>query len=684
METLTSLLNIIKVAVGLGFVIFLHELGHFLLAKWNGVKVEKFSIGFGRTLIGFTRGETEYVLAAIPLGGFVKMLGEGPEDKASKSTDPRAYPNKSVGARMMIISAGVVMNLLLGLACFVYAYGQGMEETPAQVGIVKAGGPAYEAGVRPGDQIVAIDDRQDIDFASLMLKVRLSGAGQPLRFDIRRPGEKDLIRMSIEPRREATADVPSIGVTPDSSLELDEIPYEDPPGIVPPVKEPATRLKPGMTLVALGPVGAEPVKVAHAQDYHRLLARWADQPLDLVFEGRAEPTAKTGEAGANAKGQPTQLKMTLPPNHFVDFGFTLTIEPISSIQGGSIAERAGFRKGDRIVAIDGQTDFDPMRLPTIVQKSAGKAMTFEVERPEPASDGGTESSKQVTLTATPDDSPAWVEPILPGEPLDIPGLGLAYPVLPLVAAVVPGSPADKAGIKKGDTISALTFLPPKETESSDKDKASAGAKARARPRLKNTTLEFSEERPDWPMAFSTLQLLPRQAVELTVNHSNKPIVITPEPVDDWSNPLRGLRFRTLVRQLPPQSVGVALQRGFDDTVDNILTIYAIIRSLVQQRVSTKVLGGPPAIAQMAYASAATGWTALIHFLGILSINLAVLNFLPIPPLDGGQMAFLIAEKIRGKPLPDSAVIVGSWMGLLLVLGLMAFVIFQDVARFITG
>src|SRR3954464_8214724 len=101
-------LNIVKVAVGRGFVIFLHELGHFLLAKWNGVKVEKFSIGFGRTLFGFRRGETEYVLAAIPLGGCVKMLGEEPADEANKSSDPRAYPNKSVPARMAIISAGVI------------------------------------------------------------------------------------------------------------------------------------------------------------------------------------------------------------------------------------------------------------------------------------------------------------------------------------------------------------------------------------------------------------------------------------------------------------------------------------------------------------------------------------------------------------------------------------------------
>src|SRR5271157_3918193 len=123
LETLSwfwNVVNILKVVFGLGFVIFIHELGHFVLAKWNGVKVEKFSIGFGPTVYGFRRGETEYVLAALPLGGFVKMLGEGTEAEEGKSTDPRAFPNKSVSARMAIISAGVIMNLLLAYACFVY------------------------------------------------------------------------------------------------------------------------------------------------------------------------------------------------------------------------------------------------------------------------------------------------------------------------------------------------------------------------------------------------------------------------------------------------------------------------------------------------------------------------------------------------------------------------------------
>jgi regulator of sigma E protease len=271
-----------------------------------------------------------------------------------------------------------------------------------------------------------------------------------------------------------------------------------------------------------------------------------------------------------------------------------------------------------------------------------------------------------------------MEPIFPNEPLEIPGLGLAYNVGAHVEAVKPGSPADRAGIKKGDTINAMTLVPPKIEKQTTKTKSKEKGDGSTKP------LEFKEDGPTWAFAFAALQSEPRQAVQLTVNHSNKPITITPEADDSWYNPLRGLQFQVLVRKLPPQSAQVALKRGFDDTIDNILSIYATLRSLAQGRVSPKAMAGPFRILGYSYASAASSWTDLIHFLGILSLNLAVINFLPIPPLDGGQMSFLIAEKIRGRPLPDSAVIVGSWMGILLVVLLMVFVLYQDVAWMVNG
>jgi regulator of sigma E protease len=134
----------------------------------------------------------------------------------------------------------------------------------------------------------------------------------------------------------------------------------------------------------------------------------------------------------------------------------------------------------------------------------------------------------------------------------------------------------------------------------------------------------------------------------------------------------------LVQKLPPQSISAALRRGWDDTIENIFSIYGTIRNLVLGRLGPRGLAGPIRIVGIAYKTARSSMNELIKFLGFLSINLAVINFLPIPPLDGGQMLFLMAEKIRGRPLPESALGAGIVVGLVLVGCLMIFVLFQDV------
>jgi len=186
----------------------------------------------------------------------------------------------------------------------------------------------------------------------------------------------------------------------------------------------------------------------------------------------------------------------------------------------------------------------------------------------------------------------------------------------------------------------------------------------------------------WVRAFYALQERPDYLVSLEVNKGSRAIELKPEPVADWFFPSRGLIFHELFQKLPPQNIGSALRRGWDDTVENILSIYGTIRGLILGRLGPRGVAGPLTIVQVAYDRASMGFTELMHFLGILSINLAVINFLPIPPLDGGQMLFLLAEKVRGRPLPDSALSAGILIGIVLVIALMVFVLFQDAVRLI--
>jgi regulator of sigma E protease len=674
LETLNSSFAIAKVALGLGFVIFVHELGHFLLAKWNGVKVEKFSIGFGPTLLGWRRGETEYVLAALPLGGFVKMLGEGPDEPESKSTDPRAYPNKSVSARMAIISAGVIMNLFLAAGCFVFYFGHERHDSPAVLGAVIAGSPAYEAGFSVGDEIVAIDDKRDLGFTDLLQKVLLSSHGQVLHFEFKHPGGSELIGVDIQPRREASGDRPTIGILSSRSLEIGD--FQPLAGMANPPAfnglDRKDRKSKVDVLVAAGAVGKEVTPLADVLEYDRLLAQYANQPIVHTIERRA--ISQPGAAGSATD----RFSLTLPPNHFVDFGFRLAIEPISGIRKDSPADKAGLRKGDRIVKFNGHEDFDPMRLPSLCLLSAGKPVTFEVER---ATSGG--QKKTETLTLTPEGTPLRTEAAVEKEPVDVSGVGFCYPVGNKIVAVRPDSPASKAGLKAGDVINSLAIPPVKAQVAPGRFAWLARLlnwNRVERPRV----FELSEQSPNWFAAFITLQNGPLQAVELVVNQESKPHEITPEPDLDWPNPTRGLQFFTQVRTLPPQGFAAALKSGYDLTIQNILMVYGTFRSLAERRVSPKNLGGPIMIFGVAYSAASSSLTDLIYFLGILSINLAVLNFLPIPPLDGGQMLFLIAEKVRGRPLPDSALIAGTYFGLILVLSLMVFVTYQDVFRLFTG
>ena len=181
---------IISLVIVLGVLVFFHELGHFILARLCGVGVEKFSLGFGPRIVGKTIGRTDYRISAIPLGGYVKMVGEEPDAEIDPKDIPYSFTHKSVFKRFLIVAAGPLFNLFLAVAiffCFFQIYGT--YKLDPVVGAVSQGTPAEAAGVQVGDRIVAIGNTPVDEFEKMAALIAQS-KGRPVHFTILRDNEK--------------------------------------------------------------------------------------------------------------------------------------------------------------------------------------------------------------------------------------------------------------------------------------------------------------------------------------------------------------------------------------------------------------------------------------------------------------------------------------------------------------
>jgi regulator of sigma E protease len=192
--------SIVAAVVVLGFLILFHELGHFLVAKRTGVGVLKFSLGFGPKLIGRRIGRTEYVLSAIPLGGFVKMVGENPEEEVDPEDQKIAFQNQKLWKRMAIVAAGPGANILFAFLAFtlVFAiYGARVPSDAAKVGGVIENMPAAKAGLRSGDIVTSVNDIPIDKWDKLSETIRASG-GSTIILTLQREGATQQLQVTPE------------------------------------------------------------------------------------------------------------------------------------------------------------------------------------------------------------------------------------------------------------------------------------------------------------------------------------------------------------------------------------------------------------------------------------------------------------------------------------------------------
>ncbi|MDO9264205.1 MAG: RIP metalloprotease RseP [Desulfosalsimonadaceae bacterium] len=188
---------VIGLIIVLGVLIFVHELGHFLCAKAFGVGVEKFSLGFGPKILSKIAGRTDYRLSAIPLGGYVKMVGEQPDEILDPADIPFSFTHKPVWQRMIIVAAGPVFNFLLAIVIFFGIFwSSGLMLLQPIIGEVTPGSPAERAGLLNSDFVTAIDGRPIESWTDLSETIMMSD-GKPLQLTVRRG--KEILMLSVTP-----------------------------------------------------------------------------------------------------------------------------------------------------------------------------------------------------------------------------------------------------------------------------------------------------------------------------------------------------------------------------------------------------------------------------------------------------------------------------------------------------
>ncbi len=763
---------------GLGFLIFVHELGHFLTAKWCDVHVQTFSIGFGPALPGcsFQRGETTYKIGVIPLGGYVNMVGEGPEADEDENY-PRSFKNKTVGQRMLIISAGVIMNVIVGGLLFVFVYMYHGDYRPAGiVGAVDPGSPAWENGVRSGMAITHLDGISKPYFDDLRIAVVLSSAGERIPFTFQTPGSNEPpLKVDLLPRRAESDPNPVIGVSAPEQLKLPADPKRK-TALLPVVAgsaaaaaRPLGLQRGDVVLATTDPDHPDQLLSLPSADYAELGRRlkrlvgqnlvlrvrpagaaadkaeehvvpvegfaWGDRivgtskppapgdaapgrggaPYDPFVieelprdprhprEERYDPFAfhdrlvrlvgrpmviRVRREGESAGAPPVDL--FVPPAYHYTFGMRMKMGAVAALRDGSPAVQVGLQRGDLLVKIALQdaagkvlrefTDLDPERLPDQLRMEAGrhpgpKKVALTVRRPSG-------SPQEITLPAAAWDE-SWTDdievPLSQGAPLSIPQIGLAYRVESRIVHVKEGGPAARAGLKKEDRIDELRY---RTWSSNYQDTTWSNWQELGIPRNGEKVYD------GWARVLYTLQGMDHKTVEMKVDRpdpkdkSPGEPTVTAEEDESWPLVDRGLRLQSDYDMQKADSFVQALSMGAHKTGRMIVLLYQQLRSLATGRVSFKQVGGPGELLVQGFATAGSGIYDFLLFLGIISINLAVVNFLPIPVLDGGHMVFLIYEKLRGRPPSETVRVIATYIGLAAIGSLMIFVLGNDFIKHI--
>ena len=723
---------IILVILGFGLVIFVHELGHFLLAKRVGIKVERFALGMGPRLFGVKYGETDYCVNLLPVGGYVKMLGQ--EDfkplEEGGPGDPGAYSNKSVGARIAVVSSGVVMNVIFAAILFIIVGLVGIRRPAAIVGGVEEGYPAAQAkivwdSVEPAAGGQAASRPQSMPAAS---QASTGGATQPSAVPFTtiglEPGDEiyrvrgsfylDVIgqkitrfeKLTVVAALAAPNDVfhMSIRRNVDGQVWLGTATL----GVKSMASETGgTRLGFGIdqpSTLTLAQVEGykvdrtfEPNDVIEAVGGQKVRHFWDIKPIRKTFDGRVvqvtvrrnhklvdipvEPMLvggslqnvlflkdgsriygriiTTGASSTRSAADDEHVKIQVAPDkietvdkndivrtsdgdELLDILGLIPRLKVTSVEKGSPAGKAGLEPGDIIV------DYADRGAPTlhtfyeINDAFAGKETSIVVLR----STAGREERLVKWIKPTRHDSSVLVGVTQATDQDNL-----------VVAGVRPGSGAAQKGLEAGDRIEAVNGQPVRT----------------------------------WVDLYQSLKALEGQTAAITFRQGASERTaeigrLTREMFDPQKyefSLFSGPRlFEPLMGPKIKKDPLAAIAWGTRETWDFLVMTYATLHSWMQGNLSGREFSGPLGIGRIGIHLGRKSLIELVYFMAMISVSLAVVNFLPIPVFDGGHVLFLIIEKARRKPVPVRILNIAQIFGLLVIVLIFVLVTWNDIRAWV--
>ena len=696
--------NILLVLLGFGAVILIHELGHFVVAKLCGIKVEAFSIGMPPILFGIKKvnlgwririlpellrdvrpsevenaegtespsrqgedsedgllsftvgkkilpGETEYRIGLIPLGGFVKMLGQEDVGPVKEDTDPRSYANKPALARAAVLAAGVTFNAISAIIGFMIVFLIGIGLTAPIAGKVIPGSPAEKAGIKSGDEIIEVaGDSSRLDFGDIMMAAVLSGKDKAIPLKVRR-ADGTIDDISLVAKQLPGGQFRGFGIQKPTTLTIAQLPPADANLLFK-----STGLKPGDSIRAVAGIDVN--------------NQWQ---IDPIIEGTFEPnitfSAQRREASGKSHLVEGRLALSFTPakNVIVESEANLTNicsmvprlriaavseEPKSFKEWflrlfGVGKEKQRLNRGDIIVGLADVNNPTFTEMREITRSHENNDLAVTVLRTDA---NGIE--KRLTISVIPrldTDSNRVVLGI-------IPELDIEHPVV--AKTIATERRPNPLAIPRGATITAVDGV----------EVSSFYDVARLLKQNSGHRVTI-----DWRLDAHT-------AGNVAVNVGEKRDVVSTYAFTEEVLPFAELE-RLYKANGPIDAIGM----GYKRTKTFIIQTYVTLHRLIGGLVSPKQIMGPVGILTFSYRIvAAQPFIYYIYFLGLISASIAVMNFLPLPPFDGGLTVLLLVEKIKGSAISMRTQEIIAYVAWGLVGSLMLYVTFNDVVRLIFG